>query len=353
MTTQELHIELDLLLQKVSSNWNSNFLPQEIDTFINREIYKYLKTHIFSDSNIKMVGIYDILKRVFDTNDCLVDIVVPLDNSIGQGRVKGLLPLDFFYYIEGTTDINCNNKGEERTITKHLITIADFSSIDISLQDIQTFKLVMSGSHNITLINSEDIPSNYFPVDDTPDLFRYFIYNNCILNTVIRALSLYPIQVQYNNITKRFEFYSPYPFNLQFIINEGEDNEIVIDSVNTVNIIPIYTVSDFSTAPIDIINEEFKTKIKNSTLSSSKTHIIKGYIRKDNVVLYQPEGFMLSNLTLAYIKKPLKVDVLLGYNSDIKDEVLMEIIHNVARTIKGIISSDTYEKFSRENMLIE
>jgi len=29
MTTQELHIELDLLLQKVNSHWNQNLLPQE------------------------------------------------------------------------------------------------------------------------------------------------------------------------------------------------------------------------------------------------------------------------------------------------------------------------------------
>jgi len=43
----------------------------------------------------------------------------------------------------------------------------------------------------------------------------------------------------------------------------------------------------------------------------------------------------------------------LNHNTDISDSALEEVIDNVARTLKGIISDDGYEKFIRENSLVE
>ena len=90
-----------------------------------------------------------------------------------------------------------------------------------------------------------------------------------------------------------------------------------------------------------------------SFLSSSKDESYTGYLRNNLVLLPKISNVVLSTARLTYLCKPLKVDVLLDYNSDFSSETLEEIVSNLAQQLKGVIASDTYEKFAQENLLIE
>ena len=70
-------------------------------------------------------------------------------------------------------------------------------------------------------------------------------------------------------------------------------------------------------------------------------------------MLQKLENGVLSSATLTYIAKPKPIDLLLGYNSNLSDSTLDEVISNVAESIKAITSSDTYEKFRQDNLIIE
>jgi len=93
ITTQELHIALDLLLQKSNSHWNKNFLPQEKDWFLNQEIKKFIKQRLNPLSNDKRLGAFDTIKRVEDLNALQRTLIV-----YGAQLAKDVnIPLPFDY----------------------------------------------------------------------------------------------------------------------------------------------------------------------------------------------------------------------------------------------------------------
>ena len=73
MTAQDLHIEIDLLLQKVNTHWNQNLLPQEKDLFLNREVTRFIKQRLNTLSNIKREALFDTVKRTVDLSSILLN----------------------------------------------------------------------------------------------------------------------------------------------------------------------------------------------------------------------------------------------------------------------------------------
>ena len=171
--------------------------------------------------------------------------------------------------------------------------------------------------------------------------------NNVIFNQLRRTLPL-DIEVQYNAVSNTFEFRSTRNFSLTYSIN---GNSQVV--TNTTKTLQGYKEEKSITAEVRIIDEEFKTPINQSFLSSSKDESYTGYLRNNLVLLPKISNVVLSTARLTYLCKPLKVDVLLDYNSDFSSETLEEIVSNLAQQLKGVIASDTYEKFAQENLLIE
>ena len=51
------------------------------------------------------------------------------------------------------------------------------------------------------------------------------------------------------------------------------------------------------------------------------------------------------------MRKPRQIDYLLGIGSDLPDEVINKVIADTVQLIKGIIATDSYDKFVKENIL--
>ena len=107
------------------------------------------------------------------------------------------------------------------------------------------------------------------------------------------------------------------------------------------------------TATVRIENEEFKTNASNSYLSGSKDESCLAYLREDSVNFILPKGVIYGVCHLTYICKPSKINLSLQSDCNLSDETMEEIVANTAQRLHGVIGTDNYEKYVKENVLIE
>lgn len=346
MSTQELHIQLDLLLQKMSSNWNKNFLPQEVDIMINREITKFLKQRINPLSNKKRLGMYDTLKRVIDSNTLTKTEVIPVID-ITQEEAGIQLPFDFLYPIGGEVKVLKNCSNTLITSSPKMTYIKSFKSFSSSTGINNLTVTLTIGSDTYSLFNLATLPSDYIPSGTIGTIRNAFIINNAVLLDILKNIPN-GVTARFNNRTGEFEVKSNTSFTLTILFNGNPytvvSRDIVYSSI---------TNSSNLRSSLEFIDEEFAGQIKQSYLSKSKEKVTKVYLRSDAILIPKIENVVMSSVSLTYICKPTRVDLLLGSHSELPDEILEEVISNVAESIKAVTSSDTYEKYVNDNTLIE
>lgn len=346
MTTQELHIQLDILLQKVNSNSNKDFLPQEKDYLINREIMKFIRQRFNPKSNNKGESIFDIIQRNQDLNSLIR--TVPIDVIyIDEREVGYQLPFDFLSYIG--TEVNIYPKCVGQTVPSQNVPIyyGAFSPIKVIGGLNAGLVSLTTGGTTYPLFNLSQLPEQYLPQDDIEDYKKAFIYNNAMLYSLKKNVPK-GVEVRFNNHLQEFEFRSKLPIVLSYSLNGSPQNVRLWNNI---------TVTTFISSPLSsevrIIDEEVKGQIRKSSLSGSTAESVVGYLRENEVKLFNPKNAVVTKANLTYICKPAVVDVLLDSNSDLPDSILDQIISNTAESLKAIISSDTYEKFAKDNILIE
>lgn len=100
MTVQELHYAVDQGLQKVGSYAYDNFLPEEIDLWLNRGQEQFIKDRAFQHSDKKQIGFTGTQKRLDDLR-----LIIRLDYTDDVAPQAGVefqefnLPLDYLYLI--------------------------------------------------------------------------------------------------------------------------------------------------------------------------------------------------------------------------------------------------------------
>lgn len=360
MNTQEIHIQLDILLQKISSNWNKNFLPQEKDFFLNREILKYIRQRINPLSNNKKQGAFDIIQRIENLNTLIKTVSLTI-NNINQKEANVELPFDFLSYISSEVDtyLICSEDNlqlEEQTIFyQTLDPPPSITGLDDFLLTL-TYDLTAISPIVVELCNSfDEIPIGYFPQDNIEDYKKSFIFKNALIAKCIENLPE-GFEFRFNNETQLLEFKGTQPFVVHNVLNytiEGLPTTFDVFAYDSSKIINKYVLETELISEVGIIDEEFKRSVKNSSLSSSKDNYLVGILRNKEILLTKSQNAVNTNCIITYYKKPRIIDLLLGINSELPNEVLDEIISNTAQTMKAVISSDTYEKYVQENLLIE
>ena len=333
MTTQELHIELDLLLQKVNSHWNQNLLPQEKDLFLNREVTRFVKQRLNRLSNLKREAIFDTIKRTVDLVPLLKTVKLPIiiDN---HKEAHIMLPFDYLYYISSglTTCCSCTNK--------ELITDTYF---ELEFDPIETLAdlplTVTNGLFSFSLFG-KDIPSDYLIEDTIP------IYQNKLM--LINAISI--LLRKKNNTLVEFTYdYQKNKYIARcstfFTINDIQAKLITYKRYED--------FSDSLVADVRIQDEESKNIVKKSYLTGSKDESCLGYLREKTVEFSITSGAIYGWCDLTYICKPTQINLSLQSSCNLTNETMEEVVANTAQRLHGIIGTDNYEKYVRENILTE
>lgn len=341
MTTQELHIEIDLLLQKINSHWTQNLLPQEKDLFINREITRFINRHIDRLGNKKRTGIFDTIKRTTELAPLLKTRSLPVIYDTIKKEAKVLLPFDYLYYVSSEVSCCCS------CVNAELETKGYYTAEISPLKSINNFPLVINqGLYRFT-IEPSDIPSDYLIEDNIPAYKNNIMLTNA-LNLLLEQKNTLDLEVKYNKQTNKFEFRSSSHFSIHY--TDASGLRPVLTTLNSYKGYKALKDSSFST--VDVIDEEFSRDIKSSYLSGAKDEKSLVILR-DKELFYTFKGVIADYVNLTYLKKPKKIDLLLQSNSELSDSTLEEILSDTAQRIMAIIGSDNYAKYVEEHSIIE
>lgn len=341
MTTQELHIELEVLLQKINSHWNQNFLPAEKDLFLNREITKFINRKIDRLGNKNGTGLYDTIKRTVELSPLLKTISVPVIYNMIQKEVKILLPFDFLYYVSSEVSVCCSCKN--LSLIDSAYYIAELSPI----KNTSSLPLTIAQGVFNTTIKANDIPSEYLIESSVPIYTNQMMITNA-LDILLKKNNELEVEVVYDKVKNRFLFRSSKPFTLA-IQGANGPTSVQVKPVLYKN----YNLNnDAGLIETDVIDGEFKTKIKKSYLSGAKPDKALVEIR-DKELIYTLNGVIADYVNLTYICQPSKIDLLLQSNSELNDSTLEAIVGDTAQKMMSVIGSDGYAKFVEQNTITE
>ena len=341
MNTQELHIELDLLLQKVNSHWNQNFLPAEKDLFINREISRYILKRLDRLSSKKGTALFDTIRRTEDLIPLVKTRRIPVVYDLIKKEVKILLPSDYLSYISSEVSICCTCKnlsiGDRIYYETKIPAITSLNRLPIT---------VIQGMYSFT-IDAGDIPDDYLIEDTVPYYSNKLMLKNAMIILFNKENNL-NVDIEYDKTKDAFYLRSLEPFTASYTQNNVTKPYTVVQRVFK----GYAEITDGDIATVDVIDEEFKTKVRKSYLSGPKPERALALLRSKEVI-YTLNGVIADFVNLTYICKPTKIDLLLQSNSELEDMVLEGIIADTAQRMMGVIGSDGYAKFVQENTLIE
>lgn len=333
MTTQELHIAIDVLFQSVNSHYNQNLLSSEKDLLLNREQIRYVNKLINPLNSLKGQASFDVIKKTVDLSPLLRTVDVPVFINDNKKEASILLPFDCLYPVASRLNA-CPT-----CVTRNLITHSVYElSID-TIKDRNDLPLIIRQGNDNIVIQPSDIPDEYLIKSNNPYFSNQFLINNALLILLNRSKS--KIEFTYDKEKNKIVARS----HELFTINNKTSISTLYNKYEPFE-------SDLY-AEVIIEDEEFLFKANNSSLSSSKDKSVLAYLRDKEIKFYLPKGVIYSTCRLVYISKPSKIDLYLNNNSNLKDSTLEEVVSNVVQSLHGIIGTDNYEKYIRENSLLE
>jgi hypothetical protein len=333
MTTQELHIAIDVYFQKVNSHYNQNILTSEKDLFLNREQLRYVNKLINPLNSLKGQAAFDVVKKTVELAPLLNTYDAPILVDDNKKEAKLLLPFDCLYPV--ALRLNACPTCVSRNLVTHNIYELE---LDI-IRDRNDLPLSIIQGDNIITIQPSDIPDAYLIQPNNPFFSNQFLIDNAII-TLLKSYDS-NIEFEYNKRKKK--------------IIARSNGFFSIDSKGA-KIVNYKKYEPFESdlfADVIIEDEEYLFRANNSSLSASKDKSVLSYIRDKEIKFYLPKGVIYGTCRMVYIRKPTKIDLLLNSNSNLTDESLSEVIGNLVQSLHGIIGTDNYEKFVRENTLIE
>ena len=362
MTTSEIHVNLSILLQKINTHKSKNFLPQELDLLFNFMLYTYKNKNVDLASNPKQLSLFDTQTTLDKLSDLIeTETLYPI--SINQEEAEILLPLDFFGWISSeaklaydcTTAYDADNPTpilHSKTIIKGLdnINLTDLTSFVLSL----TYIDKQEEEQTVTLFDFTSLPPDYIIQAGAKDYQRSFIFINALVAIIKKTLlqvnedSIEKIYCTYNNKYNRIELSTDSVIHLTLSTNIS--NIIIDEEITTIN---LPTLLKPIKAPVSIIDSEYNALINSSSLSNSSVNILYANRTRQSVKVKIPKNVKFHSLSLIYLRFPRKIDYLLNINTDLPDDMINKVLADTAQFIKGLIASDSYEKFIRENTLID
>jgi len=352
MTTQELHIGLDLELQKLNSQVTQNIRPQEKDWFINKEVRKFIDKSMSGTLSPLQAGFQDVTRRIEDVKPLVRNKVRFLSDQGANAVIA--LPSDCYRLIacDITMAKDCDGAPSSTAKKEYRLEIP-LSSITTTYNTIKISITIDGGQED--LIVTTDIPDGYL---SSLDLKKQAF----MLIKALKILLPKKLDDFFDNYDLYYEHdrdrYVPDTFILY-------TTDATYNSIVSFNNNPVTTPSTTSTVDsvdgskyplesnIRIIDDEFYSDAKHSHLSKSTSVSPMARIQNNQILVHKPEGVVLGSASVRYVCYPTLADVLLESNINMGRVALEKVLTNTVAYIKALISSNNYEAYKTENILTE
>jgi hypothetical protein len=341
MTVKEMHIGVNLLLQKVNSNYIDSFEPEEIDWALNEEVLRFIKQRRSNRSNDKQKGFLDGQKRFDDLKPLITPASLPCyvrdNNSVFSYLPHDYLTLDNDRTI--TKDL-CKAAYQPTTslVTKYIYCIQIEDDVDLY----QNFRILFDG---VEVFNINNYPA-YATGLQTSAKFQLI---NLILEVFIQAGYICKYRSYYDVVCPQGIILVT---DTQISVTVEYDNSSTVSSFQAkdyTRLTPVVgnEVSNRLTGDEDLFS--LLTSSFGDTIASDPLSTLEG----DKIIVFHKRKFIASTINISYLRKPRKINLSLNQDCDLDDWIQQEVVDNTAKRLSGVIGAANYKELINENLLKE
>lgn len=338
-TVKELHIGVRQGLQKVASNQNRNFLPEEIDLALNINQERFVKSKIRKTE--VNTGFAIDQKQLDDIQELIVsDQVFKVENpTLSYGSVY--LPFDYMDLISDQSRIysDCNSDFTRSTIQgQEYIAILPFPNSTKTSNYYDTFKITVQDVTSKTLFDN----SGYSKIYYTPDE-KFYLIN--LVQEDINKYSEFGYKIyweNYRNLYKSNSFILVYslPFTGSIVIDSSKTNPFT-SFTNTINYFSI-TKSE-KEVPNRLPVNTIVTTLQQDPYAKSNVHSVISRMSGDYLYVFFDSTFIITEVVIDYVRKPREISLSLNRMCELKESTHQELVDMTVQYLLLVTENPTYQ----------
>lgn len=382
MTVNEMHIAVNLGMQKIASFQVDNILPQEIDFELNIAMQRFIKQRYSPLSNRVGKGFEQSQKRIDDLRNLVV--TTTSDTFIGGGFAsdalgeymytnsstniyieRAILPLDFLFLIAVSAEVHykCNTPILSNLVKTE--TSIDWVKVRMTPPS-PGYKLTgieyYDGNGWVTIVNfplGEEITLNNLFV--TPNYFYGFFpsvnatVNETLndtgaqINPPVDSNNIYlgnkDISLNADPVTGGYIRTTWILTGMGDAIYQYENNKITYTRVkrSAPNADKRITKCWFSQ------NDDIPT-IMDDPFNRTSFHSISYSIKENFIDLYSDNTFVIPKAFIVYIRRPNAISITNNVGCELPEHTHQEIVEMAVKSILEGIESQRYQSQSMENL---
>lgn len=352
MTATELHIDLDLQLQKINTNSTRNILSEEKDWFLNNEVAKFINKRTRDISDFKRKGLEEDTKRLKDIEPLIKTIPIDVE-TVDTEKGRFILPSSVFKYVSIRTEFG--KVCDEVTIKKGTRNLnVRFLTVDTDVDD--NFSITLSIAGTVYSI---------FSTQNLPDTYRWETKEYLIKAIKVALQSINDKLPENHGIEVYYEWFADtYKENTFFFVGGSTFNGASASSLSLdIDIGISFKSSTYSyeqvraektiKRPARLVSHELIDVMLSSDISGSIGESPLCTTDKHYGYAYHPSNTIIEGVKLTYICKPNIIDIHLGTSLNLDRDICAEVVVHTAKFIKALLDSGNYEKYFNETNLIE
>lgn len=345
-TIQEMHLQIDLELNKLNSNLYDIILSQEKDYFLNKAQERFIKQRYSSKSNSKRDGFEMSQKRIDDLKNLLVPNYYDKTYKLASDdfdlttKSKFYFPADYMFLTSTRSKITYNPCG---TITKQ--------------EAVKTYYIATT---------------NLNPAIESYQYLKVWVDGTCVINFADPAtLALYPglanltkedkgvvLEFILNNIAHiGLKFYSTFKNYSANIVAVGEAmlwgnigfsyTSGAIVPVNPTEAVAVNYTYFTATGTQDVVPNRFAQQDDVYVMQQdpfNKTNVLDGpltIIHTNSIdVFFEPDIFIVNEIAISYLRKPKLMSLTINQSCELDEETHAEILRDAVNLLLEDFEAD-------------
>lgn len=359
MSPREIHIAIDLGLQKLGSFAYDNIKAEFIDYTFNRMGDAYITEKTTKPLDPKQIGFEDVQSRLATIRELVTETDLTVLEDTSQKRQSAILPHNFLTFIEAEaeTAFTCDDSDITYTTTasNEYISVISFKEDDFDVVTATPFSLVKI----------------YKVISGTPtEVFDFSDYSTGLSDIeerfTIVNLAIQEINRTQTNIKVYWEKYRDlfHPQSFIFVADSTlAGQSMKIEYTATADATTAFSVVSY-TKFLAVTSTDYDEKdtfcrlLSNEDVYHMISHPFGGTspespiitISNDKLIAYINKRFILKGLTLKYIRKPRRMNLPLNQSYEIQDSrALAKIIDMTVEYLAIALESQGSQGLMIEN----
>lgn len=336
MTVFEMHLALNQRIQEVASYKRDKLFPQEIDSLLNKAMFRLLEEGVgsnFQDTQIDLSHVTALLKKNKTSEVILPSLTDPAYQE-HIDLVYSAIPSDLYWLINARTEVitdpvNCETAPTLATTTMsewitsvafptptpaQAIYYANFtitSTIGGSLYTLPTAYLAGFASSNSRYLIIENILETFYrhtTIKVYFERYRDVYYPNQFI--IVSPSTLGTVSITAGNVTttQGSSILNSYTIYNRALISALPSKEVTIANVKNHKANELYSAQK--------ANVFYKTKAIEPSLDQTY----------DFFTIYREESFLVTRLYYDYIRKPRTINLALNQNCELASSTHPKIV---------------------------